>query len=94
LEDWLGAGAVAGALAAMGFSLSIEAQAAACSFERIAAAIPDALRAAVSGRELIEKGFAEDVDIAAQVDSLATVPVRYSTEILGEKVPGLFVAAT
>ncbi|MGW3956168.1 2-phosphosulfolactate phosphatase [Streptomyces sp. NPDC004752] len=75
IEDWLGAGAIADAAAALGVSLSTEAKAAASTY---AAAEQDGLdrwlRGSTTGRELIQKDFGSDVDEAARLDQDDTVP--------------------
>ncbi|MFE9629991.1 2-phosphosulfolactate phosphatase [Streptomyces sp. NPDC006463] len=75
LEDLLGAGAVLSALRKRcGATLSPEAAAAAACFE----ATPDVVTAvatSASGRELGDGGFADDVSIATELDSCATVAV-------------------
>ena len=71
VEDLLGAGAI---LDALGIRLSAEARVARDAFR---AAVPDLaaiLRASVSGRELIGRGFAEDVEFAAALNVSATAP--------------------
>jgi len=71
VEDFLGAGAI---LDALGLRLSAEARVARDAFR---AAIPDLaaiLRASVSGRELIRRGFAEDVEFAAALNVSITAP--------------------
>jgi 2-phosphosulfolactate phosphatase len=73
VEDYLGAGAVADALAANGAVLSIEAHAAAAVFRGLRTAD---LTSLVGARELIAAGFAEDVTLAAQIDVCERVPVR------------------
>ena len=76
LEDWLGAGAIAAHLRDLGARLSIEAAAAAATFEATGSAGVEAwLMGCVSGRELIANGFVEDVRLAAEVDVATTVPV-------------------
>jgi 2-phosphosulfolactate phosphatase len=71
-EDHVGAGAVITRLVqALGdVRLSPEARVAALAFERL-----DDLSETPSGRELLERGFADDVAIAAQVDASSAVPV-------------------
>lgn len=70
IEDLLGAGAV---IAAMSGNKSSEAKAAQAMFEQ--SDVAEAIRSAASARELIERGFAADVDVAAQVDVSTVVPV-------------------
>jgi 2-phosphosulfolactate phosphatase len=71
LEDLLGAGAV---LAALGADESAEAAAARAAYAGTPS-VADALRRCVSGVELIDGGYAEDVELAAQVDASGVVPV-------------------
>jgi 2-phosphosulfolactate phosphatase len=72
IEDLIGAGAIAAALT--GMRLSPEAEVAAAAFVASEDRILDVLRGCVSGRELIERGFPDDVDLAATMDSHAAVP--------------------
>lgn len=75
LEDLLGAGAIISALRSLGAGpLSAEAAAAAACFDGTAD-VEGAVASSVSGRELIADGFADDVAIAAELDSSAVVPV-------------------
>ncbi|WP_082538069.1 2-phosphosulfolactate phosphatase [Angustibacter sp. Root456] len=71
-EDHVGAGAVVARLAQVlgAVRLSPEALVAARAFEQLAD-----LRATPSGRELVERGFADDVALAEQVDASSVVPV-------------------
>jgi 2-phosphosulfolactate phosphatase len=71
VEDLWGAGAVLDALDPDG--LSPEAEMARDAFR--AADLPEALQACASGRELIAKGYADDVVVAAQIDTASVVPV-------------------
>ncbi len=71
IEDWLGAGAV---LAALDVSLSAEARVARDTFEGMRAALAETIRDSLSGRELIEAGFAEDVALAIQRDVSLCAP--------------------
>jgi 2-phosphosulfolactate phosphatase len=76
LEDLLGAGAVSAAMRT-GLSpeaLSPEATAAAACYAA-AGDVPSAVRDCASGQELIERGFAEDVEIATEIDTCHVVPV-------------------
>ncbi len=75
LEDLLGAGAVISALAACGVRvLSPEAAAARACFEGTAD-IAAAVTGSVSGRELADRGFGEDVVIAVESGSSPVVPL-------------------
>jgi 2-phosphosulfolactate phosphatase len=72
LEDLLGAGAV---LAALPGRPSPEADAAVAAFERFRDRLPQVLADCTSGRELLERGFACDVELAAECDVSNVVPV-------------------
>jgi 2-phosphosulfolactate phosphatase len=72
LEDWLGAGAIIAHLAG---ERSPEAEAAADAFRAAAPHLAKRLEQTASSRELIERGFAEDVQIAAEHDVSVVVPV-------------------
>ncbi len=72
LEDMIGAGAVISALSG---SRSPEAQAAANIFALEQRTLGKVIRNCSSGRELIERGFPEDIALAAQLDCSTTVPV-------------------
>jgi 2-phosphosulfolactate phosphatase len=72
-EDLIGAGAV---LAAFGGERpSPEARAAIAAFESVRNDVGAALGACASGRELIELGYEEDVEISAALDVSSAVPV-------------------
>ena len=73
VEDLLGAGAIASA--APDLHLSAEAAIAAASYDIVAERIHEALLGCVSGRELLDRGFPDDVELAARVDSSSTVPM-------------------
>lgn len=76
LEDWLGAGAIAAGLEQRGLTLSPDAQAAAVTYTAATAAQIGAwLRGCPSGRELTDRGFGLDVELAARVDATTSVPV-------------------
>ncbi len=72
IEDWIGAGAIISRLAG---NRSAEAEAAAASFERLRLSIHDTLATCASGRELIERGYPDDIDFASEVDADAVVPL-------------------
>ena len=71
-EDVVGAGAV---LAALGGQQTPQAEAAAIAFRDVRAALSDGLLASRSGVELAQRGFAEDVALAAALDADDVVPV-------------------
>jgi 2-phosphosulfolactate phosphatase len=72
IEDGLGAAAVVAALASQVDSLSAEARALLAAHNADAPAL---VRDGASGRELIQTGFAVDVEIAVEVDASRIVPV-------------------
>jgi 2-phosphosulfolactate phosphatase len=71
LEDLIGAGAV---IASLPGNRSPEAELAAAIFERFRAGPAGALRQSSSGKELIERGFGRDVELAAECDVSVNVP--------------------
>jgi 2-phosphosulfolactate phosphatase len=71
LEDWIGAGAVIEHLSGR---KSFEAQAAQHIFRTYQNDLLSVLKGIASGLELIEKEFAEDVDLAARLNVSNTVP--------------------
>jgi 2-phosphosulfolactate phosphatase len=73
IEDWLGAGAI---LCHLPGTKSPEAIAAITAFERAGQILTDVIAQAGSGRELIERGFVRDVELAAALDVSRQVP-RY-----------------
>jgi 2-phosphosulfolactate phosphatase len=74
VEDQLGAAAILDALATVPGGLSVEAAVALAALASIPD-VPAAVRGCVSGRELVETGYAEDVEIAASVGVSRVVPV-------------------
>jgi 2-phosphosulfolactate phosphatase len=73
VEDLWGAGAVLAQLGETG--LSPEATAAVAAFRSVEGRLTDELRESASGRELVEDGFATDVDVAAAYGVSGVVPV-------------------
>lgn len=74
VEDLVGAAMVLDGLSHVPGGLSVEAAVTLAAL----AALPDpvaAVRNCVSGRELLARGFGDDVEVAVDVDSSATVPV-------------------
>jgi 2-phosphosulfolactate phosphatase len=76
VEDQWGAGALMKELVEHGWkNLSPEAHAAIGAFDTISDDVEGALRRCASGRELIDIGFMDDVETAAQLDQSAAVPL-------------------
>jgi len=71
IEDLIGAGAI---LAALGLPLSPEAQVARDAFASAKAALEQTIRQSISGRELIDAGFAQDVELAIELDVSSAAP--------------------
>jgi 2-phosphosulfolactate phosphatase len=71
LEDWLGAGAIISHLEG---SLSPEARAALAVYREAQGEIPEIIRQCSSGKELIERGFEEDVALACALEASNCVP--------------------
>lgn len=72
VEDLLGAGAIISALSG---DSSPEADLAATGYRALAGQAGAVLTNCSSGRELTELGFAQDVALAAEIDSSATTPI-------------------
>ncbi len=77
LEDLLGAGAV---IRALGGTRSPEASAAAAVFETFHKQIRKTLRDCSSGKELMERGFSNDIDLAAELDASSSVALLANRE--------------
>jgi 2-phosphosulfolactate phosphatase len=75
VEDLWGAGAVLAGLTRG--SLSPEAVAAVAAYDVVRGRLGDALPACASGRELVEGGWAGDVEVASRGDVSTVVPVLY-----------------
>ena len=71
-EDWIGAGAI---LSDLQGKLSPEAEAAVVVFQKWRDSLGDALKQCSSGKELIARGFATDVEIAAALNVSNCVPI-------------------
>ena len=74
VEDQLGAAAVLDTLVDVPGGLSVEAAMALATLTG-AVDVPAAVRGCVSGRELVERGFAADVDIAVEIAASEAVPL-------------------
>jgi 2-phosphosulfolactate phosphatase len=71
IEDWLAAGAI---LRELPGKRSSEAAAAVGLFEQCRGVLGDLIAASASGRELIDRGYASDVELALDFDVSAHVP--------------------
>ena len=71
-EDGVGAGAV---IAGLSGTRSPEAEAAYASFHQAEAALHQRIEVCSSGRELMERGFADDVETASALNVSACVPI-------------------
>lgn len=79
VEDWLGAGAVAAALAAGGAGPLAPEAIAAAAVHTPAVDLRALVRDSASGRELSGNGFAADVDVAVEIGTGTAVPVLTPT---------------
>jgi len=86
LEDCIGAGAV---IAALPGTRSPEADLAAATFERFRGDLRGALRKSGSGKELAERGFVRDIDLAADYNVSKNVPRLRSRAFCGELAPAV-----
>jgi 2-phosphosulfolactate phosphatase len=73
LEDDIGAGAIIAAIA--GLEASVEARCAADTFLSLRAQLPSVIERSVSGRELADRGWADEVRYACALDVSQTVPL-------------------
>jgi 2-phosphosulfolactate phosphatase len=73
IEDWLGAGAIIAAIE--GAEMSAEASMARHGFVAMEGQLHAILRDCVSGRELIDRGFAQDVEVALERDASKVAPI-------------------
>ncbi|MBW4528768.1 MAG: 2-phosphosulfolactate phosphatase [Phormidium tanganyikae FI6-MK23] len=70
-EDWIGAGAI---LSYLKGTLSPEAQIAIAAYQSVQSNLKSLLKQCSSGKELIAKGFEQDVDLAAEINVSTCVP--------------------
>lgn len=71
IEDLLGAGAV---IDAMGGQASPEAEVAAAAFGSARGRLAELVAGSISGRELVDRGFPRDVELACEIDVSACAP--------------------
>ena len=84
IEDLIGAGAV---LASLPGRPSPEAETAIAAFERFQHNLHDALARSTSGKELVARGFARDVELAAEYAVSATAPVMQEDRFVDAAAP-------
>ena len=72
IEDWLGAGAVIDALDGVE---TPEATLARIAYSTVGRRLGPLLRESISGRELIDRGFGADVEVALEVESSNVAPI-------------------
>jgi 2-phosphosulfolactate phosphatase len=72
IEDLLGAGAI---LDRMGLPCSPEAQVARDAYRTAGQELANLIRASVSGRELVDRGFSGDVELALEQDVSTSAPI-------------------
>lgn len=72
IEDWIGAGAILDNLSG---TFSPEAETARETFRAVKDSQARIIRESVSGQELIQRGYREDVELAVQLNVSGTVPV-------------------
>jgi 2-phosphosulfolactate phosphatase len=82
IEDWVAGGAI---IARLPHARSAEAEAAVAAFERLRGDLAAHLSASLSGRELIDAGWADDVDVASELDADETVPILDGNAFLGAR---------
>jgi len=80
-EDLIGAGAIISSLSG---KRSPEADLAVAAFEKFGARLTETLQTCSSGKELIERGFARDVELAAELDVSNSVPRLVDHAFLNE----------
>ncbi|HEY2016187.1 MAG TPA: 2-phosphosulfolactate phosphatase [Bryobacteraceae bacterium] len=84
-EDWVGAGAV---IANLPGSRSPEAALAAACFDHFRDSLASSLRDCASGRELIERGFSLDVELAAELNVSTAAPRLVNRAFVCAEKPG------
>lgn len=88
LEDLIGAGAILDALAG---SLSPEAEMAVATFRRFRRDLHGVLSRCGSGKELIERGFELDVELAAEYAVSALSPILVQQRFIDPRASGLTI---
>ena len=86
VEDLIGAGAIIRRLTGR---LSPEARIAVAAFESVRESLREQLLSCSSGRELAERGFTADVELAAEVDVSQVVPVLRGEAFIASTAAGV-----
>jgi 2-phosphosulfolactate phosphatase len=86
IEDLLGAGAIISRLQGR---RSPEASVAAAAFDFVCGSLREQILLCSSGRELLERGFAADVEIAAELDVSEIVPVLIGDAFITDTATGV-----
>lgn len=81
IEDWLAAGAI---LRGLPGTRSAEAEAAIAAFEASRERLADLVTRSGSGRELVERGWPQDVEMAVALDVSSNVPRLRGAAFVGE----------
>jgi 2-phosphosulfolactate phosphatase len=87
IEDLIGAGAIISHFSTR--TLSPEAATALGAYRSVAGNLSAVLRECASGRELCEKGYQEDVLLAAELDVSQTVPIYREPAYVITATPGI-----
>jgi 2-phosphosulfolactate phosphatase len=82
IEDLIGAGAIIKSLPGR---LSPEAHVAVAAFESVGTGLRNQLLQCSSGRELVDRGFAADVELASELDVSHTVPLLAGAAFIAAK---------
>lgn len=77
MEDLLGAGAILSFLDRDGAPMTPEARMAVGAFRALGPDVQDAVKSSASGRELFERGFPEDVELAIELNVSDSVPILH-----------------
>ena len=86
IEDLLGAGAI---IAGLNGRLSPEAELALAAFRHAQPNLQDTLFRCGSGKELVGRGFEEDVQLAAQINVSTAVPLLVNGAFADNSIPSL-----
>ena len=82
-EDLIGAGAI---LSYLPGSLSPESKTAVSAFQTLRSNLLTEIRNCSSGKELIERGFEQDIDLSSVLNSSDNVPILVNNAYVGHKI--------